>query len=283
MIRGKSASFSLFLLIAVILMRAPAFGGATLTCGGAVGAAADTTSADGGTWVAYDVADSAAIANGTVGEFASGFWAGEVGASLIDFAVGDELIAFIEKVVDGSTSAHKGYYAVMDHTLGNSDPALFEACTLRAIPMPAATLSGGDVTLTWSHALEDSTTENIIGYNVFSSMNGTSFTKINETTVAVNTYNDFQALIGTRYYAIGLVYRGNPEVNGQVISQHVEIDVPLIGDIDGDGDVDGADLFSLADNFNTIGCGGCPEDLSGDDNVNNEDVNFFSQVFGAIP
>ena len=58
--------------------------------------------------------------------------------------------------------------------------------------------------------------------------------------------------------------------------------VGIPGDITRDGDVDGEDLFRLVSKFGTLGCGGCPEDLNGDDNVNDGDLIIFGQVYGSM-
>lgn len=51
-------------------------------------------------------------------------------------------------------------------------------------------------------------------------------------------------------------------------------------DVDGDGDIDGMDSFNIALLFGTYGCAGCPEDLNGDDNVDDQDVSILADSFG---
>ncbi len=56
-----------------------------------------------------------------------------------------------------------------------------------------------------------------------------------------------------------------------------------VGDINFDGDVDGRDLFDIISLYGTYGCGGCPEDLNGDDNVDELDIGIFAEYFGVFP
>ena len=55
-----------------------------------------------------------------------------------------------------------------------------------------------------------------------------------------------------------------------------------VDDIDGDGDMDGNDLYRLANRFHTTGCSGCPEDLNGDTDVDEEDLIIFIQTYGTV-
>ena len=77
-------------------------------------------------------------------------------------------------------------------------------------------------------------------------------------------------------------YFGDSGENNENSGTWVRSIEPISGDITGDGDVDGEDLFRLVSQFDVVGCGGCPEDLNEDDNVNEEDVVIFAQKYGAI-
>jgi len=230
--KSKHLYFSLMAAACFFIISSFAFAGSTLTCGGRVMDADDLTSPDGGTWTVYGPDDSSVVAQGAVGEFTSGYWAGEVGAFLGSLTIDDELISFNEKETDAGTIDHKGYYAVMDHALTNSDPAEFDQCTLRKIPVPTTALVGSDANLNWDAAVEDSDTTNIVGYNVYRSKNGIEFTKINPEIVTETSYTDQDFPLDTLYYAIGLAYRGNPPKEGSTFSANCE----SIQEVDNDGD-----------------------------------------------
>ena len=53
-------------------------------------------------------------------------------------------------------------------------------------------------------------------------------------------------------------------------------------DFNGDGDVDGEDLFNIMSSFGTYGCDGCSQDLNGDNNVNELDLDLFAQSFAVL-
>lgn len=202
----------------------PAAAGPTLTAGGPVNAASDSTGPDTGTWTAYRPATSATKATGTVGEYASGYWAGEVGAPLTGLAVGAELIAVIERETNPGTTAHAGYYAVMDHALDNTDPALFAATTLRAVPVPNAALTFSQtVALNWSPAAEDTSTPTVAGYDLYRSTDGVGFSRINTDPVTTTQYEDTGFAGGSAYYALALVYRGTPTYRSSLLSANSAI------------------------------------------------------------
>lgn len=271
----------LFAFLVVANFSCQAASAQTLTCGGTVFNAGDGTSADGGNWTVYNPVYTDMAAQGTVGQYASGYWAGEVGAFLDYIMIGDELIGIIEKELNTGTVDHSGYYALMDHQLTNSDPAQFTSCSLRQIPMPAAGLQEDDVILSWDHVLEDSLTQNILGYNIYRGADGISFTKINDQMITKNTYTDTAAPAGTQYYALGLVYRGTPNLAGTILSRHAQIQIQGNGDFDNDGDVDGKDLLSLIQNMSSPDCPGCLQDMDGNGIVDATDIKIFSGLFGT--
>lgn len=210
----------------------------TLTCGGRIVDADDTTSPDGGTWSVYDVNDASETASGIVGEYALGYWAGEVGAFLNLLGINDDLVSIIELETDAGSSSHRGYYSVMDHTLTNNDPAEFDESILRNVPVPVPSISGNDVSLTWDYAIEDSSIPNIIGYNVYRSVDGLTFVKANIEVIPETNYIDVNYPVGTLYYAIGLVYRGNPLVTGRILSANSIAITEIDFDNDGIADLD---------------------------------------------
>jgi len=71
-------------------------------------------------------------------------------------------------------------------------------------------------------------------------------------------------------------------VSVKALFDDVKID-KYLGDFNCDGDVDGMDLFDIISLYGTYGCGGCPEDLNGDDNVDELDIGIFAEYFGVFP
>ena len=284
MIRRNLYYILLMLVACVLITPTAAFAGPTLTCGGSILDADDLTSADGGIWQVYNPDDCSFYAEGLAGQFTSGYWAGEVGAYLDSFAIGNELICIVEKETGSGTIDHRGYYAVMNHTLTNSDPAQFDECILRVIPVPSVEVIGEDAYLTWNEALEDSLDVNIIGYNVFRSNNGVSFSKINFEPLEFNNYTDIAFPTSALYYAVGLVYQGVPPRDGQSISANSNsIREACLGDFDGDGDVDGSDLATFAADFGRTDCQNpptCEGNFDGDNDVDGSDLATFAADFG---
>ena len=229
------------------------YAGPTLTCGGMIANSAESVSADGGVWTLYKPSDSTLSAAGVAGAYSSGYWAGEAGAQLDGLDMGVELICFVEKETQTGTPERKGYFAVMNHTLTNQDPAKFDNCTLRAIPSPSVEVSGTEAVLTWEAASEDSSVANIVGYNIYRSRNGVLFEKINQSPIAQTTFTDQNYPSDTIYYAAGLAYRGTPKKEGEVLSAHSDplLDVELTVAVpnaaaEGDGVLADAGTVSIA-------------------------------------
>lgn len=247
-----------------IVPTATCYAGSTLTAGGFVIDDVDTTNADGGTWSVYKPLDSSIIAYGQTGEYESRYWAGEIGAYLENLDIGNELICFIEKEVNPDPSNHKGYYAVMNHYLTNNDPAEFSDCTLRQIPSPSINKMDNDLIINWLEAVDDSEASSIVGYNLFRSSESGIFEKINNTTLTQTNFTDYDLSPGDYVYAISLVYRGSPTVEGIVRSANSQPIIFCLKDFDGDQDVDGSDLHLYIIN---------PSGIATDD---------FSKSFGKI-
>jgi hypothetical protein len=54
----------------------------------------------------------------------------------------------------------------------------------------------------------------------------------------------------------------------------------VAGDFDGDGDADGVDLGSFAIGYGHVDCGGCPEDINCDNDVDETDLEIMAGNFG---
>jgi hypothetical protein len=83
-----------------------------------------------------------------------------------------------------------------------------------------------------------------------------------------------------------LATRIYPEEGSAVSVKALFDDVKLdkyLGDFNCDGDVDGMDLLNIVSLYGTYGCGGCSEDLNGDDNVDEADIGIFAEYFGVSP
>jgi len=204
--------------------------GPTISAGGKILNATDSTSADAGGWIIYKNNASTLKAKGTVGTHLSGVWNGEIGATLDSLAIGDVITNVIELPVLPLTLNHNSYYASAKHTLGNVDPAEFSDMQLRALPIPVVTLNSGyKAILNWTTATAE-TPDSIYGYNIFRSNDGISFTKINTAPAIETHYTDNGFPADTRFYAIGLVYSGTPEVNSDLFSANSNEMVDTDGD-----------------------------------------------------
>ena len=87
-------------------------------------------------------------------------------------------------------------------------------------------------------------------------------------------YDPYQHL-ATRIY---------PESGSAVSLKALFDDVKIkkyIGDFNCDGDVDAMDLHKIILLYGTYGCGGCSEDLNGDDNIDEADIGIFAESFGV--
>jgi hypothetical protein len=81
-----------------------------------------------------------------------------------------------------------------------------------------------------------------------------------------------------------LAIRIYPESGSAVSVKALFDDVKIkkyIGDFNCDGDVDAMDLHKIILLYGTYGCGGCSEDLNGDDNIDEADIGIFAESFGV--
>lgn len=231
---------TLFALL--ILQFSSVAAGPTLTMGGQVSPAADTTSADLGSWMVYDPASSTMKATGIIGMYNSNYWAGEVGHMIDGISIGDDFIAVLEKETGTGTLLHAGYHAIVQHTLDNSDPAEFPATQISPIPVPLVDVqSTSQAQLSWSSATGGAA---IAGYNIYRSDDGINFSQVNASTVTGFSYTDTTFNQYTRYYSIGLVYAGVPEQPGTITSA-------------GSADMVDSDSDGLTDNYE-LAYGGNP-------------------------
>ena len=246
-----------FLLVLSMLAVFPtvAISGQTLTCGGAIADAPDATSADGAFWFAYKTAEPGVFAQGTVGSFLSGYWAGEVGHFLQPVSISDELLVIVEKETDAGVEEHRGYYATTDMLIGPEDPALFPPMVLRPVPAPAVSVEGENVTITWQAAQEDGS-DDIAGYNLYRSADGILFDPVNTSLIGALSYTDPEFAVDTKYYAIGLAYRGSQPVWGSVLSSNSN----SAADIDNDSD-------GLRDLLELLSCTGNQDADTDDDGI----------------
>lgn len=127
---------------------------------------------------------------------------------------GDTMVVIVDREVNSGTINHAGYYAVMNDTLIiDVSSQTMNTATLRAIPVPVASMEGSNVRLRWPKPAYDAGKPNlnpIIGYRIYRSTDGFNFTALGTTT----SYNDTTYLhtsppAGTAYYAIKLRYLGS--------------------------------------------------------------------------
>ena len=215
-------------------MASPTWAATTLTCGGQVFNAQDGTSVNGGLWQVYNPSQPSLMAEGVAGEYASQYWAGEVGASLGEYcAVGDQLVVVVQKETNPDSLSHNGYFAAVGQVLSNNDPFQFATLSLAEIPEPQGFVTGpNQIELTWQSV----TNAYVAGYNVYRSADGLSFSKRNSSPIVDTSFTDTQVpQTTTVYYTLSLVYEGNPEFRNEVLSSHSQA---MIQDSDGDGLMD---------------------------------------------
>jgi hypothetical protein len=188
----------------------------SLTAGGQV-----TNALSAVAWGVYAKTNASIMATGSTEVLTLGIWAGDIGGQLdTSHPVGSERICVLSRETNGRTLGHASYYAVMNHVLTADDPAVSTGMTLRAIPVPAV-VSGQPAHLNWPVAVEDpgeAGATNIIGYNVFRSTDGISFSMINTAIVTQLAFDDPIPNDRGHYYALGLVYRGSPPVPSAALS-----------------------------------------------------------------
>ena len=148
-------------------------------------------------------------------------WHGEIGDVAASSAtLGSEQILTFSSESDSGTQSHQGHYAVTSQKLAGDDPAVFRTVTLRPIPAPEASADTYTY-LDWTAAIQDTSENgatNIVGYNVYRSADGTNFTKITSQKVTRLFFTDPIPGDGEYRYALGLVYRGSPNVVSPALS-----------------------------------------------------------------
>jgi hypothetical protein len=115
-------------------------------------------------------------------------------------------------------------------------------------------------------------------------------TAVTESSISVQNgfREDYTVAAGSYLYCPSSDFAREPNPNGNWINlgafggteEAATGGSQIPGDITGDGDVDGEDLFRLADLFGTPGCGGCPEDLDGDGDVTVSDLVILAESLG---
>ena len=153
-------------------------------------------------------------------------WTLDAGAPAVNFVnptdVGKDSVAIIWREDNRGTINHKGYYAVMNENLLGSTPQAYNTSALREISIPATSVSGTTVTISWTamplspDASENPNSGNVIGYYVYRSTDGINYgtSPINSAMIANPgtgqvTYSDTSRPAGTYYYAIEPVFIGN--------------------------------------------------------------------------
>ena len=167
-------------------------------------------------------------------------WYGDTGAAFGKAAGrdGGEHLAVLTAEDAAGTTNHTGFSAVMNHALDGSDPGEFQAVTMRPVPVPTVcTDSGGAAVLIWCLAASDvgeGGATNVVGYDVYRSVDGVAFTRINADVVAGNVYTDAVPDASSYVYALSSVFRGDPPVRTGVLSANSRP-----SSIDSDTDADG--------------------------------------------
>ena len=244
---------------------------ATLTVGGTVQQATDGTGPGGAVWRVHIAGDSGQQAGGTVGDLLPTLWAGDMGAISSSLEVGTDCVSVISRELGSGTLAHTGYYAVVNHVLTGNDPAEFPNMTLRQIPIPAVT-SAVLAHLTWDAASEDpgdAGKTNLMGYTVSRSADGIGFTLVSTSLVTVTQFDDAIPNDTEYYYAIGLVFRGDPPVTGAVLSAN---SIRTFKDTDSDTLPDYFELANGLDETSGVGTNGPAGDADGDTMSNMEEL-----------
>ncbi len=242
----------------------------TLAVGGTVQQAADGTSPSGAVWRAYADGASAEQVDGTVSATLPGLWTGDIGAKVSGLGVGTDCVAVVSREIRAGTTGHTGYYAVVNHVLTGDDPAEFPEMTLRQVPVPAVA-SAALAHLTWEAAVEDpgeAGKTNVMGYTVSRSADGISFALVSTSLVTDTQFDDAIPNDAEYYYALGLVFRGNPPVTGAVLSAN---SIRTFKDTDSDALPDYFELANGLDETSGDGTNGPAGDADGDTMSNMEE------------
>lgn len=241
-----------------------------LTAGGVVNAAVDGACGSGAVWRVHVATGSDMVASGTAGPLGPNIWAGDVGGDSFALAVGTDCVAVVSHEIGVGTMGHTGYFAVVNHILTGDDPAEFPDMTLRPIPIPAVT-SAVTANLSWPVAVTDpgeGGATNLIGYTVYRSVDGTSFVPASTSILIGTSFIDGIPNDGEYYYALGLVFRGNPPVTSAVISAN---SARTFKDSDGDGLPDYYEIAAGLDENSGVGDEGPLGDPDGDTMSNLEE------------
>ena len=244
---------------------------ATLTVGGTVQQATDGTSPSGAVWRAYAAGSSAERADGTVSATLPGLWMSDFGSQVSGLAVGTDCVTVVSQEIGAGTIGHTGYYAVVNHVLSGDDPAEFPEMTLRQVPIPAVT-SAVLAHLTWDAAAEDpgeAGKTNLLGYTVNRSTDGINFALVSTSLVTETQFDDAIPNDAEYYYALGLVFRGDPPVTGAVLSAN---SIRTFKDTDSDTLPDYFELANGLDETSGVGTNGPAGDADGDTMSNMEEL-----------
>jgi len=242
----------------------------TLTAGGTVGQTADGTSPSGAVWRVHLAGDSGQHVSGTVGNLSPSLWTGDIGAMFSSLGVGTDCVSVVSRELGSGTLGHTGYYAVVNHVLTGDDPAEFPDMMLRQIPNPAVT-SAVLAHLTWDAAVEDpgeAGETNVMGYTVSRSADGTNFALVSTSLVTDTQFNDAIPNDAEYYYAVGLVFRGDPPVTGAVLSANSS---RTFKDTDSDTLPDYYEITNGLDETSGVGTNGPSGDADGDTMSNMEE------------
>ncbi len=175
--------------------------------------------------------------------------------------LGDIVVMVLDKELYGGTSTHEGWYAVSDITLDTEELPTLYWSDVRQIPQPVAFLTNGGtkVYVFWNPAV-DSGSNNILGYYLYKSPNGTTgWTQVNGLITGTST-EDSTVNLGY-YYAIKIVYRGgssgDPEIESTYLSKNsnpVQADTtdPVLSYVN-DGATVGVDIDSQTDKTSISG------------------------------
>ena len=126
--------------------------------------------------------------------------------------VGDSSISIIGYEENSGLDNHCGYYGVVSSKLDDDfSSQRYDDITLRPIPSPNVSLKGiREVLVTWSVPIEEQLTSNIIGYNIYRSLDpATGFKLVSADMITTNSFSDktVESSI-TYYYSLGLVFSG---------------------------------------------------------------------------
>ncbi|MFC1596016.1 glycosyl hydrolase family 8 [Candidatus Margulisiibacteriota bacterium] len=214
----KNINRLLTLILVLMFCSVAAFAGTTHSEGGPVNDASDGTNASNSTFKVFNVLRTNEVVAGNVGSALADFWLADVGTGLTtQWAAGDDHLCIVDQETGSGTTAHKGYYAVINKDITNSDPDQYATITLRSIPTPNPQINGSNVDLNWSVPLEDAGVpdqDNIIGYYLYrSTAQDSGFALVSTNILTTNNYTDAGVVDNTYYYTLKLVYRGNVSSN----------------------------------------------------------------------